>query len=82
MRYAYAVRLSGDDVGERVVVRWRRPAAGGDDEITDVLGTLEAVDYAGFTVRDGAGRLVAVPRERVLAGKPVPPPPRRHPPKS
>jgi hypothetical protein len=77
MRYVYAVRLSSDDVGKRVVIRWRRPASGAGEEIADVLGILEAADPGMFAVRDRAGRLVTVPRERMLAGKTVPAPPRR-----
>ena len=38
VRYRYVVRLGADDVGQRVVVRWRRPTVGGPDEVADVLG--------------------------------------------
>jgi len=76
VRYVYSIRLADDDVGKRVVIRWRRPAAGGD-EIADILGILEAADPGAFAVRDAAGQLIRVPRERVLAGKTVPAPPRR-----
>ena len=38
MRYRYVVRIGPQDVGQRVVVRWRRPAAGGGDEVADVVG--------------------------------------------
>jgi hypothetical protein len=37
MRYRYVVRIGPQDVGQRVVVRWRRPAPGGD-EVADVDG--------------------------------------------
>jgi N-acetylglutamate synthase len=78
VRYRLEVRLSPADVGRRVVIRWRRPAAGGGDEVTDVLGVLEAADGEAFTVRTAASDSVVVPVERVLAGKTVPPaPPRR-----
>ncbi|MBO0770194.1 MAG: hypothetical protein J2P35_01925 [Actinobacteria bacterium] len=77
MRYRLEVRLTAADIGKRVVVRWRRPAAGGGDEVADVLGTLAAADDASFTVRRASGEIVVIPRERALAGKPVPPPPRR-----
>ncbi|MBO0806996.1 MAG: hypothetical protein J2P32_01670 [Actinobacteria bacterium] len=76
MRYRLEVRLTAADIGQRVVVRWRRPAAGGE-EIADVLGTLAAADDASFTVRRASGEIVVIPRERALAGKPVPPPPPR-----
>jgi N-acetylglutamate synthase len=76
MAYRFEVRLTGADLGSRVVIRWRRPAAGGD-EIADVLGILEAADAVSFTVRKASGDLVTIPRERTLAGKTVPPAPRR-----
>jgi hypothetical protein len=73
MRYRYVVRISPADVGNRVVIRWRRPAADGSDEVADVLGMLEACGPDGFEVRNRRGELVVVPRERALAGKVVPP---------
>jgi hypothetical protein len=76
MAYRFEVRLTGADVGSRVVIRWRRPAAGGD-EIADVLGILEQADAVSFTVRKASGDLVTIPRDRALAGKTVPPAPRR-----
>lgn len=78
MRYRLEVRLSAADVGSRVVIRWRRPAGHGD-EIADVLGILVAADAASFTVRKESGELVTIPRDRALAGKTVPPAPRRRP---
>lgn len=70
------VRIGPADVGRRVVVRWRRPAAGGGDELADVLGILEAADGQAFTVRKASGDLITIPHERALAGKTIPPPPR------
>ena len=72
MRYRYVVRIGPQDVGQRVVVRWRRPAAGGD-EVADVVGPLEAADEHGFAVRNRRGELVRIPRDRALAAKVVPP---------
>lgn len=77
MRYRLEVRLGPADVGRRVVIRWRRPAADGGDEIADVLGVLEAADRDAFTVRTAAGEAVVIPTGRALAGKTVPAPPRR-----
>ncbi len=71
MRYRLEVRLRAADVGSRVVIRWRRPAGDGE-EIADVLGVLTAADAAAFTVRKASGDLVAIPRDRALAGKTVP----------
>lgn len=72
IRYRYEVRIGPDDVGQRVVVRWRRPAGEGD-EVTDALGYLEAADEATFSVRNRHGELVVIPRERAMAAKVVPP---------
>lgn len=69
MHYRYEVRLTERDVGNRVVIRWRRPGG----EVTDVLGTLEAADSGTFVVRKSTGEVVSVPRERALAAKTVPP---------
>lgn len=76
MRYRLEIRLSAADAGSRVVIRWRRPYANGE-EIADVLGVLVAADdAAAFTVRKASGELV-VPGDRALAGKTVPAVPRR-----
>jgi ribosome maturation factor RimP len=67
------VRITSDDVGGRVVIRHRRA----DDQVTDVLGTLEAADDDSFTVRTSSGETVSVPRDRALAAKTIPPSPAR-----
>jgi hypothetical protein len=72
MRYRYEVRIGAADVGQRVVVRWRRPAADGGDEVADVVGVLEAADRDAFSVRNRRGELVVVPVDRALAAKVVP----------
>lgn len=74
MSYRLEVRLSGSDVGSRVVIRWRRPGKAGTGEIADVVGVLEAAGAASFAIRKSSGELVVIPRERALAGKTVPPP--------
>ena len=66
------VRLADGDVGRRVVIRCRRPAGNGGEEIADVLGVLEAADAVSFKVRKASGELVTIPRIRALAGKTVP----------
>ncbi len=73
MRYRLEVRISAADIGQRVVIRWRRPGPGDGDEIADVLGVLEGAGADAFTVRTSAGDLVVIPRMRALAGKVVPP---------
>jgi len=70
------VRLSEKDIGERVVIRWRRRAAGGREEIADILGVLEAADDSSLRIRKASDELVTIPRDRALAGKTIPPPPR------
>jgi N-acetylglutamate synthase len=77
MRYRLVVRLTAADVGQRVVIRWRRPSLDGAEQIADVLGILEGLDDQAFTVRKRDGQLVVIPRIRALAGKVVPPPPPR-----
>jgi hypothetical protein len=59
------------------VIRWRRPAPGGGEDVADVLGILEEADTDSFAVRTPDGKLVVVPARLALAGKVVPPPPAR-----
>jgi len=77
MRFRLEVRLTPADVGQRVVIRWRRPAPGDGDQIADVLGILEEHHADSFTVRTAGGQLVVIPSTRALAGKVVPARPRR-----
>ena len=77
MQFRLEVRLTTTDIGSRVVIRWRRPAPSGADEIADVIGLLEAADEGTFQVRKLSGELVTIPVERALAGKTVPPRPGR-----
>jgi hypothetical protein len=77
MYYRLEVRLTPADVGQRVVIRWRRPGPGDGEQIADVLGILEAADAGSLAVRTSDGKLVVVPAGRALAGKVVPPPPPR-----
>jgi hypothetical protein len=74
VRYRLVVRLTAEDVGQRVVIRWLLP---GSDQMTDVLGILEAYDGESFTVRKRDGELAVIPRARAVAGKVIPPPPPR-----
>jgi hypothetical protein len=75
-RFRLDVRLTESDVGERAVIRWRRPAGGSREEIADVLGVLEAADASSLRIRTASGELVTIPRDRALAAKTIPPPPR------
>jgi hypothetical protein len=78
VRYRLEVRITPADVGQRVVIRWRRPGPGNSEPIADVLGILEQADAGSFTVRTSDGQQVVIPARRALAGKVVPPPPARH----
>ncbi len=73
MRYRYVVRIGAADVGQRVVVRWRRPTPSGEDEVADVVGPLEAADEHAFSVRNRHGELIVIPRDRAMAAKVIPP---------
>jgi GNAT superfamily N-acetyltransferase len=64
-----------DQVGRRVVVRYRRPA-GSQPPLTDVVGVVTEVDGDGLTVEASAG-LVHVRRSDVVVVKAVPPAPVR-----
>jgi N-acetylglutamate synthase len=77
VRYRLEVRLTAADVGQRVVIRWRRPGLDGGEQVTDVLGILEEHHADSFTVRTAGGQLVVIPSTRALAGKVVPARPRR-----
>ena len=72
MRYRYVVRIGPQDVGQRVVVRWRRPAAGGGDEVADVVGPLEAADDHALRGPQPPRRAGRDPRDRALAAKVIP----------
>ncbi len=69
-------------VGTRVVVRRRladdERTGGEPHTLTDVLGTVVALDDDGVTLATRAGT-VRVPAGQVVLAKPVPPPPRRRP---
>ena len=68
----YALSLTADDVGTRVVVRRRLPEGG----YGDLLGELVQWD-AEVVVRDRSGALRTAARADVVAAKRVPPPPAR-----
>ncbi len=68
----YEVRLTGDDVGARVVVRRRLPEGGHGD----LLGELVRWDDE-VVVRDRSGSLRSTSRADVVAAKRVPPAPAR-----
>jgi hypothetical protein len=62
-------------VGDRVVVRYRRPAPEpGEPPLSDALGELVQADENTLTVRTRQGD-VTIEAAAVVAGKRVPPPP-------
>jgi N-acetylglutamate synthase len=77
MHYRLEVRLTAADVGQRVVIRWRRPGPDASEQVADVLGILEQYDPKFFAVRTRDQHLIVVPSDRALAGKVVPPSPER-----
>ncbi len=69
------MRLSADDVGARVTVRYRL-AAGESASLSDVVGVLTAwADDGVLHVERRDGTTVLVARADVVAAKVVPPPP-------
>lgn len=77
MRFRLEVRLTPADIGQRVVIRWRRPGPGNSEQIADVLGILEDADSESFAVRTSAGEVVLIPAGKALAGKVIPAQPAR-----
>jgi ribosome maturation factor RimP len=67
MRYVYAIRVTRDDLGRRVTVRYR--TNGG--KASDVVGILEACDDETYSIRKRSDELVVVERAAVLAAKVV-----------
>jgi hypothetical protein len=67
-------------VGRRVVVRRVLPGEvgpTGGPAMTDVLGEMESWGEGVTTVRTSSGEVVTIRIEDIVAGKPVPPRPRR-----
>ena len=68
-------RFDAADVGRRVVVRRVVGTRNGRPQFSDLLGELVAVDQGQLTVRTANGQETTVRWDRVVAAKPVPPPP-------
>ena len=80
MRARYVVRITPDDVGQRVSVRaWLEDAAERDEgpRHTDVLGELVAWEDGWLSIRRRDGEVVQVDEALLVAGKVIPPPPPR-----
>ena len=69
VRYRLEIRLRPADVGQRIVIRWRRPSPGDGEQVVGVLGNLEENDPASFAVCRSDRALVVIWAARFLAGK-------------
>jgi hypothetical protein len=67
VRYPLEVRLTPTDVGQRVVIRWRRPSPDNGEQIVDVRGILEEHEAASFAVRTSDGQRVVILHARAGA---------------
>ncbi|WP_446685249.1 GNAT family N-acetyltransferase [Kitasatospora albolonga] len=66
------VRLDGSDVGRRVSVRRLSEVVDDRPVFRDVIGVLTSWDSEGITVVPRDGGAVTIPRQLLVAGKPVP----------
>lgn len=71
------VRITPADVGRRVTVRSRIPAAPGEPGHTDTLGLLRAWDHGTLTIERRDGSLVDLAQDDVVGARVVGPPPTR-----
>lgn len=81
MRARMEVRVTPDDVGQRVSVRYRiepadRDATDGPGH-TDAVGELLSWERGRLRIAKRDGEVVTVPESLLVAGRVVPPPPRR-----
>ncbi|MBI4728110.1 MAG: hypothetical protein HY775_01200 [Acidobacteria bacterium] len=77
MRYRFAREVGCEHTGRRVTLRY----ADAESRPAEAVGVLEACDDDSFSVRDRRGRLVVVPRDKVIASRLVAPPRRPVPPR-
>lgn len=70
LRYRLELRLTASDVGQRVVLRWRRPGEADREEVADVLGILEAAGQDSFRIRKLNGEIVVIPGRVPSAARP------------
>lgn len=67
------MNLGTEDVGRRVVIRYRLDEPAGHAAATDVIGVLDAWADGTLRVTTADGRTVEVDETKVIAAKPVPP---------
>jgi N-acetylglutamate synthase len=77
MQARYVVRITPEDVGERVSVRSRIPAQAGEPTTTDTLGHLRRWAEGTLTLERRDGTLVDLDEGDLLAGRVLPPAPVR-----
>jgi N-acetylglutamate synthase len=77
VRARYEVRIGHADVGQRVSVRARIPAAPGEPSTTDTLGILRSWEDGVLRIERRDGTTVEIEEGDLLAGKLIPPPPVR-----
>jgi hypothetical protein len=65
--FVYEVKVSCDDLGRRVTVRFRLPSSG----YSDIIGILETCDEVSFGIRDRTGAHRTIARSDVVAAKVV-----------
>lgn len=75
MNARYVVRITPADVGARVSVRSRIPAADGQPSTTDTLGILEAWSGGVLRIARADGARISVREADLLAARRIPPPP-------
>lgn len=72
------LRLTPDDVGERVSVRRRLP----EGAYSDTIGYLESWQDGVLSIRRRDGSIADIGEDTLVAGKVVPPPPPRRRPRT
>jgi N-acetylglutamate synthase len=78
MKARYVVRLTPQDVGERVTLRLRTHAPSGQPAMTDVVGILRAWHGGRLSVERRDRSIIEVAAGDLVAGRVVSePPPRR-----
>jgi hypothetical protein len=77
VRARYEIRITPDDVGRRVSVRARIPAAPGQPSTTDTLGVLRSWEEGVLRIERRDGSTVEIAHADLLAGRIIPPPPAR-----
>ncbi len=75
MRPRMVVRITPDDVGERVSIRRRIPAQPGEPKYSDVVGHLRSWQEGQLVVEQRDGTPIRIAEANLVAARTVPPPP-------